>query len=148
AALEAQVHSLAAEVARLQAETEGKPFSYSGNDANWSLQAAIYGHRKAQFEARLQNYADKIEQLSAIIARSRSDADAYRQRLGFAQNIEAMRKQLESVQAGSKLNTLLAMDSRAEMERALTNAQQTAEGAARDQQALTAERDGYVRGWQ
>jgi HlyD family secretion protein len=40
------------------------------------------------------------------------------------------------------------MDSRAEMERALGNAQQTAEGAKRDQDALAAERDAYIRGWQ
>jgi membrane fusion protein, hemolysin D len=59
-----------------------------------------------------------------------------------------MRKELESKQAGSRLNTLLSMDSRAEMERALGNAQQTAEGAKRDQDALAAERDAYIRGWQ
>jgi hemolysin D len=147
AALEAQVHSLEAEVARLQAETEGKAFSYTGNDPNWSLQAAIYGHRKGQFDAKLENYSSKMDQLAAIITRSRSDATGYRERLGFAQNIEQMRKQLESVQAGSRLNTLLAMDSRAEMERALSSALQTAEGATRDQEALAAERDAYIRGW-
>ena len=37
---------------------------------------------------------------------------------GIAQSIEQMRKQLETMQSGSKLNTLLAMDSRAEVERA------------------------------
>jgi len=148
AALEGQVHSFEAEVARLQAETEGKPFSYTGDDPNWLLQAAIYGHRKAQFDAKLESYGEKINQLSAVITRSRSDANGYRERLGFAQNIETMRKQLESVQAGSRLNTLLAMDSRAEMERALSNAQQTAEGATRDQEALAAERNAYTRGWQ
>src|SRR5262249_17461470 len=82
-----------------------------------------------------------------VIARSQSDAAAYRQRLSFAQSIEQMRKQLESIQVGSRLNTLLSMDSRAEMERALANAEQTAEGARRDQAALAAERDAFTRGW-
>jgi HlyD family secretion protein len=148
AALDAQVQSLEAEVARLRAETEGKEFAYTGPDPNWSLQAAIYGHRKAQFDAKVDNYAHRIDELSSVIARSRSDATGYRERLGFAQSIEQMRKQLETVQAGSRLNTLLSMDSRAEMERALGNAQQTAERAKRDQDALAAERDAYVRGWQ
>jgi HlyD family secretion protein len=148
ASLEAQVHSLEAEVARLQAESQGKPFSYTGNDPSWSLQAAIYGHRKAQFDAKLENYVQKIDQLSAVIKRSSSDAAAYGERLGFAQSIEQMRQQLESKQAGSHLNTLLAMDTRTEMERSMTAAQQTAEGAKRDQEAMAAERDAYIRGWQ
>jgi HlyD family secretion protein len=148
AALEAQVQSLDAEVARLQAETQDKPFSYAGSDPNWSLQAAISGHRKAQFDAKVENYAHRIDELTAVIARSRSDATSYRERLGFAQSIEQMRKQLESVAAGSRLNTLMSMDSRAEIERSLSGAQQAAEGAKRDQDALAADRDAYIRGWQ
>jgi HlyD family secretion protein len=147
-ALEAQVQSLDAQVARLQAETAVKPFTYTGSDSNWSLQAAIYGHRKAQFDAKVENFAHRIDELSSVIARSNSDAAGYRERLGFAQSIEQMRKELESKQAGSKLNTILSMDSRAEMERALNNAERTAEGAKRDQDALAAERDSYIRGWQ
>jgi HlyD family secretion protein len=148
ATLEAQVQTLEAEVARLRAETKGKEFAYTGSDPNLSLQAAIYGHRKAQFDAKVENYAHRVDELSSLIARSRSDAAGYRERLGFAQSIEQMRKQLESVAAGSRLNTLLSMDSRAEMERALSNAEKTGEGAKRDQDALAAERDAYIRGWQ
>jgi HlyD family secretion protein len=148
ATLEAQVQSLEAEVARLRAETEGKEFTYTGSDPHLSLQAAIYGHRKAQFDAKVENYLHRIDELSSVMARSRSDVAGYRERLGFAQNIEQMRKQLESVAAGSRLNTLLSMDSRAEMERSLSAAQQTGEGAKRDQDALAAERDAYIRGWQ
>jgi hemolysin D len=147
-ALESQVQSLDAQVARLQAETEGKPFTSTVSDSNWSLQAAIYGHRKAQFDAKVENYAHRIDELSSVIARSNSDAAGYRERLGFAQSIEQMRKELESKQAGSKLNTILSMDSRAEMERALNNAERMAEGAKRDQDALAAERNSYIRGWQ
>jgi HlyD family secretion protein len=147
AALDAQVSSLEAEVVRLQAEAEGKVFTYTGLDPNWALQAAIYGHRKAQFDAKVDNYGHRIDELAAVISRSRSDAAAYRERVGFAQNIEQMRKQLETLQAGSKLNTLLAMDSRVEMERSMANAEQAAEGAKRDQAALAAERDAFVQGW-
>src|SRR5438874_2719002 len=38
ATLAAQVSSFEAEVARLKAESEGKEFTYTGSDANWSLQ--------------------------------------------------------------------------------------------------------------
>jgi HlyD family secretion protein len=147
AALDAQLSSLAAEVGRLQAEADGTAFVYTGSDPNWVMQAAIYGHRKAEFDAKVDNYGHRIDELTATIARSSSDSAAYRERLGYAQNIEQMRKQLESVQAGSKLNTLMAMDSRVEIERAMANAEQAAEGAKRDQAALAAERDAFMRGW-
>jgi HlyD family secretion protein len=147
ATLEAQVSSLEAEVARLQAEAESRAFTYTGLDPNWTLQAAIYGHRKAQFDARVDNYGHRIDELAATMSRSRSDAAAYRERLSFAQDIEQMRKKLESLQAGTRLNTLLAMDSRVEMERSMANAEQAAEAAKRDQAAVAAERDAFVRGW-
>jgi hemolysin D len=147
-ALTAQVSSLEAEVSRLQAEGESKPFQYTGLDPDLSLQGAIYAHRKAEFTARIEGYARKFDELAAVISRSQSDAAGYRDRLGLAQTVEQMRSQLESRQVGSKLNTLAAMDSRTEMARALGNAQQTAEGARRNLAAMTAERDGYIQGWQ
>jgi hemolysin D len=147
AAVDAQVSNLEAEIARLRAEADGKPFSYNGVDPGWLLQASIYGHRKAEFDAKVDNYRHRIDELSAVISRSENDAAAYRERLGVAQNIEDMRNKLEKLEAGSKLNSLLAKDSRVEMERALANAEQTAQGAKRDQEALAAERDGYMRGW-
>jgi hemolysin D len=147
ASLSAQFSNQEAEVARLQAEADDKPFTYTGHDPNWLLQAAIYGHRKAQFEAKVETYNQHVRELAATLGRSESDAAGYRQRLGVAQNIEQMRKQLESLQAGSRLNTLLATDTRAEMERALANAEQTAEAAKRDQDGVVAERDAYIRGW-
>ncbi len=148
AALELQVRSLDAEVARLRAEAEDKPFAYTGSDPDWLLQAAIYGHRKAEFDAKVESYDRRIEELSAAIERSRSDAAVYGQRLGVARTIEDMRKKLEAMVVGSKLNTLLAQDSRMEMERALANAQQTMEGAKGDQDALVSDRAAYIRGRQ
>jgi HlyD family secretion protein len=148
AAIEAQAHSLDAEVARLRAEVDGKPFSYEGSDPSWLLQAAIYGHRKAELDAKVENYDRRIEELSAVIERSRSDSAAYAQRLGVAQIIEEMREKLEATAVGSKLNTLLAKDSRVEMERAVANAKQTAEGAEREQDALVSDRAAYIRGRQ
>src|SRR6516164_3815676 len=146
-ALSPQVSSLEAEVTRLQAEAENKPFQYTGLDPDLSLQGAIYAHRKAEFTAKVESYARRFDELAAVISRSQSDAAGYRDRLGLAQTVEQMRSQLEARQVGSKLNTLAAMDSRTEMARALANAQQTAEGASRNLAAMTAERDAYIPGW-
>jgi hemolysin D len=147
AALDAQVADLEAEVARLQAEAQGKPFSYTGLDPHWTLQAAIYGHRMAQLESKVENYRQRLDELSSKIARAQSDAAGYSERLGVAANIKGMRKELEAKQVGSRLSTLLAVDNRAEMGRALANAQQMIEGATRDRDAMKSERDGYVQAW-
>ena len=58
-----------------------------------------------------------------------------------------MRKELEHLNVGSKINTLAAMDSRAEAQRAAEAADQALIGGQRDLAALTAERDGYVQSW-
>jgi hemolysin D len=148
AALTGQVSTLEAQVARLKAEAENKPFVYGGTDPNWMLQSAIYGHRKAEFESKINNYTHRLDELTAAISRSQSDAAGYRERLGVAENIERMRHDLESDQAGSRLSTLMATDTRAEMARSLASAEQTGEAAKLQQAALAAERDAFIRGWQ
>ena len=147
ATLTTQVITLEAEVARLRAEADAKPFNYTGNDPNWLLQIAIHGHRVAEFDAKLQNYKNRVDELNATILKAQADGAAYRERLQVAESVEQMRKQLAQTEAGSKLELLKASDTRAEMARALANAQQTEEGAKRDLAALMADRDGYIQGW-
>ncbi len=143
----AQVASLQAQVERMQAEVSDKPFAYTGLDPNLSLQAAIYAQRKAEYDYTLENYKQKADSLIAAIARANSDAAGYRDRLAVAQSVEQMRRELEKLQVGSRLNTLAAMDNRAEMARFLASAQEQAAGAQRDLAASLAERDAYVQNW-
>jgi hemolysin D len=145
--LVAQVSSLQAEVTRRQAEVNDKPFSYDGNDSDMTLQAAIYGQRRAEYNFKLENYQQKADSLAAALARTNSDIATYTDRLAYAKSLEAMRLQLEQLNVGSKLNTLAAKDSRAEMAGNLANAQQQARGAQRDLAALIAERNGYIQSW-
>jgi hemolysin D len=147
ATLEAQASSHEAEVARLQAEAAGQPFDYVGLDPNRLLQAAIYAHQKAEFDAKLENYARRNDELASVISRSQSDAAGYRERLGVAEELEHMNMQLQSMQVGSRAGTLAAIDNRAEMERSLANAEQTAAAAGLDRAALDSERDAYVQNW-
>jgi HlyD family secretion protein len=145
--LVAQVSTLQAQVSRMQAEMENRPFSYSGLDPNMSLQAAIYGQRQAEYNFKLENYSQKIDSLEATLARSRSDIATYGDRLAYAKTLENMRKQLEQLNVGSKINTLSAMDTRAEMAGNLANAVQQSLGAQRDLAAMVAERNGYIQSW-
>ncbi len=146
-ALAAQVATLQAEVSRLQAEANGRPFDYSGLDPNLSLQAAIFGQRRSEYNYRLENYGQKINGLVAGIAKAKADLAGYQDRLAVATNVEQMRKDLERLQVGSKLNTLAATDNRVEMQRNLTGAKDIEASAERDLSALVAEREGYVQSW-
>jgi hemolysin D len=143
----AQVGALQAQVSRMQAEVDNKPFTYSGSDPNLALQAAIYAQRQSEYNFKLEGYRQKADSLVATIRRANSDAAGYRDRLSYAKSLEQMRKDLEQLKVGSRLNTLSAMDSRAEMQRNLDNSTEAAEGAQRDLAALIAERDGYVQSW-
>ncbi len=146
-ALAAQVNSLQAEVSRLQAETEGRPFTYPGLDPSMGLQAAIFAQRAAERSFKLETYRQKISGLQSTMQRSIADASSYGQRRTVAAQVEAMRRELEKLQVGSKLNTAAAMDNRLEMERGLSNAVETAASAQRDLEAMKAERDGYEQNW-
>jgi hemolysin D len=146
-ALAAQVASLQAQVSRLQAEAGGQPFVYTGTDPSLALQAATYAQRQAEYSFRIENYTQKINGLVSNIAKANGDAAGFRDRVDVATQVEKMRRELERLQVGSKLNTLAAMDNRTEMERDLRGAQETASSAQRDLAALVAERDGYVHSW-
>ena len=143
----AQVSNLQAQVARMQAEVDNKPFTYSGLDPDLSLQAAIYAQRQSEYHYKLQNFKEKADSLVATIARARADATGYQDRLAVATDVENMRKQLEKMHVGSRLNTLSAMDNRAEMARNLASTKEQAAASARDLAALIAQRDAYVQSW-
>src|SRR5216683_1518827 len=147
ATLVAQLSSFEAEVARLQAEAAGQPFDYVGLDQNRLMQAAIFAHRKAEFDAKVENYARKNDELSSVISRSQSDAAGYRKRFEVAAELEHMNLQLQAMQVGSKASTLASIDNRAEMARSLANAEQTAAAARLDRSALESERNAYVQNW-
>ena len=131
----------------MQAEIENRPFTYAGSDPNMAFQASIYGQRQAEFNFKLENYQQKIASLTATVARSNTDITNFGYRLDYAKTLELMRKDLERMNVGSKINTLSAMDARAQMQDSLDNAKQQEIGALRDLAALVAERNGFVQNW-
>jgi len=147
-ALKAQVSTYSAQVARMTAEVNHQPFSYAGTNSNMTLQAALYGQRRAQYDYTVENYKQQIDGLVVLVARSESDAAGYRERLTVAQNLEGMRHELQRLQVGSRIDTLAAQDNRAEIARNLANAQQTADNAKANVSAMVATRDAFIHQWE
>src|ERR1700712_1829976 len=90
-ALVAQVSTLQAQVSRMQAAIENRSFSYSGTARKMAFQPSIDGQRQAEFNYKLENYQQKIDSLSAPIARASADIVNYGERLGYARMLEKMR---------------------------------------------------------
>jgi hemolysin D len=146
-ALKSQVADYSAQVARMQAEVEDRPFVYSGSDPHLALEAAIFAQRQSEYNYKLEGYRQKADSLSAQVQKARSDVVGYNDRLEVAKNLEKMRNELDRLGVGSKLNTLQAQDTRAEMQRNLDSVIQVGNGAQRDLAALIDERNGYIQSW-
>jgi hemolysin D len=147
AAVSAQVATLQAEVARLKAEVDDADFIPAESAPSWQMQTALFTQRRAERNSKLENFAQKLTSLKAVVTRSEQEADSARQRLTVARQVEHMRTELEQKGSGSKLNTLMSKSNRIEIEAQLSQALNTAEAARRDYAAMEAERDGYHQNW-
>ena len=143
-ALETQVTSLQAEVDRLTAETENRPYLSDGSEAG-QQQAMIYAQRHAERSFKLENYAQKIKAVQVKIAQAASDIASFTERRKLASVVEGKRRQLERLKVGSQLNRLQATDTRLDIEAQLATARSAATSAHRELDALVAERDGYLQ---
>ena len=143
AASEAQVASLQAEVDRLEAEVQDRPYVSDGSPAS-ALQAMNYIQRHAEQTVKLETYRQKIDSARARVMQADSDIAGYAEQLKAASTKEGIRRELERLQIGSKLNTLDAGAQRAEIQRTLQSAVAGKAAAWNDLQALAAERQSVI----
>ncbi|MBV9786326.1 MAG: HlyD family type I secretion periplasmic adaptor subunit [Acidisphaera sp.] len=147
-ATQAQVASLKPELERLHDEATGQTYHAANPlDPNQALQEALFKQRHAQITALMENYDQKISGLETQIAGNLAQSNYYRQRLGLASGVEEMRRELERMQVGSKLNSLAAADVRVEMEREASQTAAAAESAKRDLAAMIAQRNSDRENW-
>jgi hemolysin D len=144
ASTEEQAASLQAEVNRLHAEMDGRTYLSDGTTSG-QLQAMMFTQRHALMAFEMESYRQKIDSLHAKLDQANSDIRSYTDRLALAVKVEDMRKELEHLSVGSRLNTLAATDNRVEMSRDLEASRSIAAGAQRDLDEMIAERDGYVQ---
>jgi HlyD family secretion protein len=146
AALAAQRRSLAATLARIDAELAGQP-APPGEDRDARLQAGLHAQRAAFLATRLQAFEQEIEgQRTAIRALQDADAAAAEQ-VAIARDVEALRARLLEGQIGSRLALLDARARRiaAEQQREQDRARLDALRHALAQKQ--AERQGFLDDW-
>jgi len=145
--LREQAARLQASIARLQAEQADTPFLAKAEDPSTLLQLSIWRSRRAEYDSRMLEFKQKMESAEATIAHAREDVAHYGSRLDLGKQVEDMRKELERVQAGSRLNSLIAADNRIEMSRNLAQAQNQILSATHEMEAERAGRDVFVQQW-
>jgi hemolysin D len=95
----------------------------------------------------VQGYQEKIEEAQTNIAGYQQQVAYDRQRLGVATNVEDMRKDLQNLQVGSKIDTLAATDDRLNIAGNLADAQSSAAATARDLASQQAQLASYEQQW-
>ncbi|MBV9077919.1 MAG: HlyD family type I secretion periplasmic adaptor subunit [Methylobacteriaceae bacterium] len=151
-ALQQQVASLDAQVARAEAEQADRDLSFpetsDPDQARYNaLQRALFEQRRSQFRAQLASYEEKIEQTRATIQKLTSDEGRLTERERIARQIAGMRQELLDKAAGSLLNLLLASDSHLEVLRTLENGRNALVEARHQLAATEADRDTFVQQW-
>ncbi|WP_247893811.1 HlyD family type I secretion periplasmic adaptor subunit [Azospirillum endophyticum] len=146
--LESRLASADAQIARLEAEHDGKPF-VAGSDryGYGTLQQALWRERQAQYQSQMQNYEEKLARLQSNVSKYEMDRVHLNERLKVVREIETMRSSLLATQVGSKLNLLQAISDRIDIERNLVLNQNELQGNRHDLQAQLAERDVFIQQW-
>ena len=146
-ALQSQVGSLAAEVNRLEAEASGTAYKPIDSSAIAILQGAIFSQRAGERGFKNENYTQKISGLQSQVQRAVSDKSGFAQKLVVLKDVQAKRAELERLKVGSQLALLEAQAQVIEAQRGLDSSNSQVVQAARDLQAMVAERDGYNQQW-
>lgn len=146
--LESRLANADAQIARLEAEHDGKPFVAGSDRYGFStLQQALWRERQAQYQSQMQNYEEKLARLQSNVSKYEMDRLHLNERLKVVREIETMRSTLLASQVGSKLNLLQATSDRIDIERNLVLNQNELQGNRHDLQALLAERDVFIQQW-
>ncbi len=149
--LRQQVAGLDAQIARAEAEKDRKPFAISSPETAASpyaaLQRALYEQRALQYKAQINSYDEKARQIQATISKLQIEESRYKEREKISQEIESMRQLLVEKQAGSRLNLLIANDSRLELLRNMDNGHNSLIEAQHNLASVQADREAFDQQW-
>ena len=109
--LQTQVASLQAEVDRLTAETQNRPYLSDGSPPG-QLQELRYVQRHSERSFKLEAFSQQIQSARAKLGQAVSDVVTLTERLKLATEVEAKRRELERLQVGSQFDRLQASDTR------------------------------------
>jgi len=148
--LSQQIASLEAQIARDQAQLDGRPLVIpEQSDPELMkyaiLQKGFYDQQVAQHKAQLTSFDAKIAQTRATIQKFQTDQLRYRDREEIARKIEDMRSTLAQHGTGSQYNLWTSQDQRLELLRTIEYGNNSLVEAQHTLASLTADREAYIQ---
>ncbi|MFH1034534.1 MAG: HlyD family type I secretion periplasmic adaptor subunit [Pseudomonadota bacterium] len=144
----ARVMSFSAQIQRLEAELNNKPYKLqNSDDPDERLQADIYKKRAANFQARLKGFQEGIARLEASLATNLNEQKVLGQRYKGLKEIEGMRASLAEGRYESRLKVLESQNQRLEVERELRQANNREAEIRHDVNKNRAEAEAFVQNW-
>lgn len=148
AQLELRLASVDANIERLRAEVERKPYMLpaQANDAQL-LQYDLWRQRQQEFLARQRYYDEVSARLKEARAAKQRDIGHLREQQALVDEIEEMRRKLAQAELGSRLNLLMAQRESNNLTRSLASISSELEQIGHQLEASEAERDIYLKQW-
>ncbi len=149
--IENNIRSLNARIARLETERDGRDFAVPAEgdgQGYYALQQSLYQERRAQYASQVRNYEERIAETRAGLAKTEQDIQILESRLEVARDVEGMRNELYKQEHGSRLNALIALNNRLEIEQALEQSRNALIAGRHQLESLSAERDAFRQNWE
>jgi len=147
-----RLNSMRAEERRLEAEIYQKPFPSADDNASLdpkylALQIAVYQHRHAEYAAAVSSDDADTARYQAALATNREAQQGLQERLKVTTQIEAMRKELYSLSAGSKLNLLTSQLDRLSLSDQLAEKQSQEKELLQQVASAREQKEKYINNW-
>jgi hemolysin D len=147
-----RLYSMRAEAHRLEAEIFQKPFPTADDETSLdpkylALQVAVYSHRHAEYTAAVASADADTARYQAALATNREAQQGLQERLKVTTQIEAMRKELYSLSAGSKLNLLTSQLDRLSLSDQLAEKQSQEKELLQQVASAREQKEKYLNNW-
>jgi HlyD family type I secretion membrane fusion protein len=145
--LQLRLDSDEAAVAREEAELAARPYQYSTTDPYQATQGGIWQKRQLEYRSNLASFDGQIRSDESQVAQYQADAEKYEHRLKLAGDTEKVYEPLLDKGYVSKLQLMQATDTRMEMSRLLSDAQNQISQYQQTLASLKAQREAYIQKW-
>jgi hemolysin D len=141
--IEERVASLAAQIARLEAEEKGKT-PRAADTPDGLAQMEVLRQRNLGHAAKMNQYEENINRLRESLSLARSEVSLLESRLRAAKELETMNTELVEKKFQSRKALIDSTDRRLEIEQQLSVAKNRLNEHSRNLKVLESERNGYV----
>jgi len=142
-----RIASLDAEIRRLEAEMNSKPFAAKPSQEEELLQAEMYEKRVSEYQARVKGYEADLARYQADLKGTLRSKEVLKERLDSAKEVEAMREKLYKDKFLSNAALIDSHEKRLEVEQSYEDATNKANQLVQQIQETRYTYDAFKKSW-